>query len=177
MLRSSISADSATLVVGELARALGDALLELLLRDAQRLLPVEQLDEHRDLRSQHVGRHRLDQIVDGADGVAAEDVLRAPVVGGQEDDRRLPRSRPLANQRRRLVAVDAGHDDVEQDQREVLIEDFLQRLPARSRANQAVARIAQDRLDRHQVLVAVVDDEDVDGFPHRDSHTRSSEIS
>ena len=44
-------------------------------------------------------------------------------------------------------------------------------------ANQAVARIAEHRLHRDQVLVAVVDDQDVDGFPHRDSHTRNSEIS
>jgi hypothetical protein len=101
----------------------------------------------------------------------------APVVRRQEDDRRLPRSRPLANQRRGFVAVDAGHDDIQQDQREVLIQDFFQGFAARSRANQAVARIVEDRLYRHQVLIAVVDDEDVDAFPQRDNHTRRREIS
>ena len=103
LMRSSISADSATLVSASSRVRSRDVLFQLLLRDPQRLLAVEQLDEHRDLGSQHVGRHRLDQVIHRADGVAAEHVLRAPVVRGQEDDRRLarPRAAPESTSRSR----------------------------------------------------------------------------
>ena len=51
-----------------------------------------QLDEDRDLRVEHLRDERLEQVVDRADRVAAEDVRVAAVVRGQEDDRRLPRA-------------------------------------------------------------------------------------
>ncbi len=174
-VRSSISADSFEVGGRQLAGALGNGLFELFLALAQRLLPVEQLDEDRHLRPQHVGRDRLDQVIHGADVVAAEHVRRAPVVGGQEDDRRLLRSRPLADQRGRLVAVDVGHHDVEQDQGEVLLEDLAQRLAPGPRPDNPVVRLVEHGLEGDQVLVAVVDDENVD-LVHRDSQTRSREI-
>ena len=55
---------------------------------AQALALAEQLDEHRDLRLQHLGHHRLHQVVDRADLVAAEHRGHLVGRGGEEDDRR-----------------------------------------------------------------------------------------
>ena len=81
--------------LGEFPRPLFDPLLHLAVRLLQRVgrfldrLPLRvQLDEHRDLREQHFRNEWLEQVVDGADRVAAEDVRVALDVGGQKDDRR-----------------------------------------------------------------------------------------
>ena len=111
--RSMISARSAAVGRRELARARAHALLELVARALQRLgLALErlalgeELDEDRDLRLQDLRRERLEEVVDGADRVAAEHVQVAPVVRRQEDDRRVARALALADERGRLVAVE-----------------------------------------------------------------------
>ena len=68
---------------------------------------------------QDLRAERLEEVVDRADRVAAEHVRVAAVVGGQEDDRRLPAALAAADQLGGLVAVEVRHGDVEQDQREV----------------------------------------------------------
>ena len=82
--------------LGELAGPGADAVLQLLVRQQQRLrLALErfallvQLDEDRDLGLQDLRAERLEDVVDGADRIAAEDLRVAAVVRGQEDDRRL----------------------------------------------------------------------------------------
>ena len=114
--------------VGELAVPLGARAAELgellrgellgLLADLPVLLP--QLDEDRDLRAQDLRVERLEDVVDRADLVAAEDVLLLLRERRQEDDR--DRARPLAllDHLGRLEPVHARHLDVEQDDREVV---------------------------------------------------------
>ena len=57
-------------------------------RELPRLGP--QVDEDRDLRPQHPRVEGLGQIVDGADGVAAQGEVGVPVGRGEKDDRDVP---------------------------------------------------------------------------------------
>jgi len=61
----------------------------------------------------------------------------------------------------RLQPVHAGHRHVQQDHREVVGEQRLERLLARTRPHQLVVEDAEDRLQRQEVLRAVVDQEDL----------------
>ena len=69
------------------------------------------------------GIEGLHQVVDGAHVVAAEDVLCVLGDRGQEEDR--DRARPLAvlDQLGGLEAVEPRHLDVEQDRRELVLEE------------------------------------------------------
>jgi hypothetical protein len=92
----------------------------------------------------------------------------AAVIRGQEDDRRVARPLPLPDERGRLVAVEIGHRDVEQDEGEVAREDLAQSVASGPRADEAVARIRQDRFEREQVLLVVVHEENI----HQRAHAR-----
>ena len=128
--------------------------------DLLRLL--EQVDEHRDLGLQDLRDHRGLDEVDRAQGIAAEDLLLVQVHGGEEDDRRALRALAGADHLRGLEAVHPRHVDVEEDDREVLLQEGAQRLAAGVRADHVLAQLAEDRLQREQLVRAVVDEEDVD---------------
>jgi len=83
---------------------------------------TEDVDENGYLRPQHQRHDRLDQIIDGAEGVSSEHLRVRAFTGGEENDRRVRRPPPLANQLRRLEPVHPRHVDVHQDQGEILIE-------------------------------------------------------
>jgi len=119
-----------------------------------------QVDEDRDLGLEHPGIERLGQVVDRSGRVAAERLLRRPDRGGQEDDRHVTRLGVLLDPRGRLEAVHARHDDVEQDDREFLGEQGLQRLLAGLDGHQDLVQRGQDRVQRDQILHPVVDQED-----------------
>jgi len=80
-----------------------------------------QIDEHVDFRDEHVARHRLEDVVDGADRITLEGGRRAVRVGGDEDNRCVPVGRAAANQLCDAVPIDVGHRDVEQHQGNVLL--------------------------------------------------------
>ena len=126
---------------------------------AQAPLRQVQVDEDLHLRAQHVGIDRREDVVDRAERVA-EAGLHLVGVRGDEDDRRARRSLVLADQLGGLEAVDVGHVDVEQDRRELGLEDLLQRLRARAGADQVVAEVLENGLEDEQLLRQVVDDED-----------------
>ena len=73
------------------------------------------------------------------------------------------RERPLPDQARGLEPVHVGHVDVEQDDRELLLQQAAQRLARRADADDAQVGRLENGLERHQVLPGVVDDEDADG--------------
>ena len=171
----------------QLARPGAHAVLELLLGVEQslglaleRLTLLKQLDEDGDLGLQGFRTERLEHVVDGADRVAAEDMRVAAIVGGQEDDRRLPAAFAAADQLRGLVAIHVGHGHVEQDQREIPLQNFLESFAARRRPHEVVGGVGEDRLERQQVLLVIVHDQDVDLRHHvrvpSDSVTRWSPI-
>ena len=123
--------------------------------------PME-LHEHSDLGPKHLGHDRLEQKVHRPDGVAPEHVRVGALVGGQEDDRSVPRAVALPDQVGELEAVHAGHLDVHQDQREVVAQQPAQRLDAGAGPDEVLTQLAQRRLEDEEVAGRVVDHEDVD---------------
>jgi hypothetical protein len=128
--------------------------------DLLRLLEEVHEDEH--LRAQDLRHHRRLDEVHRPERVAARDHRVVVAERGEEDDRRLLRALALADQGGGLEAVHARHVDVEQDHREVGLQQLLQRLAARGGLHQVLAEVAQDRLEREQLVRAVVDEQDVD---------------
>jgi hypothetical protein len=120
---------------------------------------LEQLDEDRDLGAQDDGIEGLDDVVDGAGLVAAEDVLGRGREAGQEDDRDRPVLLLPADRRRRLEAVHARHLHVEQDDRELFRLQAADRLLARGSGNHPRAERLEEQLERTQAVGVVVDDQ------------------
>src|SRR6266545_3258889 len=117
----------------------------------------EELDENRPLRSQDVRLERLQQIVDGAVGVPAEDMGGVTAQRSDEDDRYVSALRPLLDELRRLEPVEARHLNVEQDEREISGQQVAQRFFARAALHQLVAERIQHRFERDQIARVVVD--------------------
>ncbi len=140
------------------------------LPEAGRLTPhllglAEELDEDRDLGAQHLGHHRRQDVVDGAQRVPARHVGLV-AVGGDEDDGRVLAARTGADQRRGLEAVHDRHVDVEEDDGEVAVEEVLERLLARERLDDVLAQLGEDGLDGDELVRVVVDHQDLATVPH-----------
>jgi hypothetical protein len=127
------------------------------------VLPV-QLDEDADLRAENLGLERLEHVVDRACRVAAEHVLLVLGDRGQEDDRNVLRPLPPLDQLRGLEAVEPRHLDVEEDARKLLLQQCPQCFLSRPGADQVLPERLQDRLEREEVLVDVVDEEETDAL-------------
>ena len=136
-------------------------LAEQRLAAAQLDRPLPQVDEDRDLRPEDLRVERLHQVVHGARLVAPEDVLGVLGDRRQEEDRDGARPLSLLDQLGGLEAVEPGHLDVQQDRREVVVEEVAERLLARVRADELRPERLQDRLERQQVLGPVVDEQDL----------------
>ncbi len=130
------------------------------LRTLQRPAARLELGEHRHLRPQQIGVEWLEQIVDRADPVSAGDLGHLVLRRGQEHDRDIPGARPLLDQLRRFEPVEPRHPDVEQDHREVLLEQHPQRSVAGCRGSERVPERLEHRLERAQILRLVVDEQD-----------------
>ena len=131
-----------------------------------------QLDEDRNLRAQDVRVERLEDVVDSAGLVPAEDVLVVLRDRRHEDDRDVPRALTLLDQRRRFEAVQDRHLHVEQDHRDVVVKEPAQSVFAGMGIEELLAERLEDRLEREQVLGPVVDEKDLGQsglrcFPHR----------
>ena len=83
-------------------------------------------------------------------------------VGGNENDRRQGGLFALANVSGRLVAVHVRHVDVEEDHREVMLQDELQRVGARPGCHHVFVELFQDRAQNQEVLGKIVHDQYVD---------------
>ena len=123
-------------------------------------LQAVQLDEHRDLGPKDGRVERLEQVVDGADLVAAEHGVLVAAGRGQEDDRDVGAAVALLDHGRRLEAVDAGHLHVEDDHCEVPGQQMAQGLLPRPGPHHGVAEGFEHGLHGEQVLGAVVDEEE-----------------
>ena len=125
------------------------------------LLPLpEQLDEHVDLTLQQMRVDRLEQEVDGACFVTAEDppVLRR--ASGDEDDRHPARPLGAAHQLCQLEAAHFRHLHVNERERHVVREQQLERLHAIRGPQHAHAGIFEQRLEHVEVVRHVIDGED-----------------
>ncbi len=144
------------------AQLLGFAQHQHLVGELLALAP--QLDEGVDLVPQDARIDGLRQEVDRAGFVAVEDALRAVRAGGHEDDGDAPRAFGPAHQLGELEAVHVGHLHIEDGERELVLEQQLERLVARGRRGDRQPVLAQQRLEGDEVLVDVVDQQDLDGF-------------
>ena len=88
---------------------------------------LEQLDEHRDLGLQDDRIDRLEHIIDRAHRIAAQQMLGFLIDRRQEDDRDALGLVAAADDLGGLIAVHAGHVDVEQDDREFALEEVPER--------------------------------------------------
>ena len=124
-----------------------------------------QLHEDRHLGAQHLRHDRLEQEIDRAQIVTAEQVLFIPIAG-EEKNRDLPRSRAAADQLGGFKAVHLGHSHVQQDGREIVVQKVAERLLAGVRQHQFFAQTAERRLQRHKVLRCIVHQKNLDPAFH-----------
>ena len=139
---------------GLLARA------ELLLLDADRPLRAVEVREHARLGAQHLGLEGLEEKVDRAVRVAAEDLARVAAGGGDEDDGGAREACVRLDQPGQREPVHARHLHVDQHERELAAEQVLERLRARGGHHQGLTEGLQHRTERQQVRGQVVDHED-----------------
>src|SRR6266496_2902443 len=131
-------------------------------RSQQRRLLAElpvlhvQIYEHRNLGAQHPWVERLGDVVDGASRVTAERIVGLAVQRGEEDDRHVPRPGTSLDVGGSLESVHSRHQDVEQDDGELIAEQRLERGVPRARRDQFLVERAEDRLERDEVLWAIV---------------------
>ena len=120
-----------------------------------------QLDKHRDFRSQHFGNDGLEEEVDRAEVVTAEQVFIA-LVPGQKQNRRVPGTRAAADQLGCLEAVHVRHLDIQQHRRELILQQIAQRLGSGIGEDQIFAERIQGGFQGHQILGRIIDQQDLD---------------
>jgi hypothetical protein len=119
-----------------------------------------ELGEHHHLGAQELGVERLQEVVDGTQAVPARDVFHLVPRRGQKHDRDIAGPGALFDQFRSLQAVEPGHPHVQEDHREVLLEQHPQRAVPGARGDQRVAERLEHGLQRAQVFRLIVDEQD-----------------
>ena len=146
----------------ELGGARRDALLQLGVHLLELARLAVELDEDLDLGPQHLRNDRHRDVVDRAHLVAAQAIHVGQMNGGDEDHRGLLEPRMLADHRGELEAVEVRHADVHQDDRDLRLQQILQRLLAGRGLDQVFVELMQDDLVAQQLGRLVVDQQDVD---------------
>ena len=90
-----------------------------------------------------------------------------------EDDRDVRGALAPLDQLCELVAVEVGHLDVEQDACEVVEEQLLERSGAGRHGDEPVSERLEDGLEREEVLLVVVDQQDARRAAHAPTSTHS----
>jgi hypothetical protein len=88
--------------------------------------------------------------------------IEHPVLAREHDHRCRLQLRVLLDKRTGLVAVEARHHDVDEDEPRLVIGDLRERVEAVFGENHVVARLAEEHLGAAPDGVAVVDDQDLD---------------
>ena len=146
----------------ELGRALAHAPLQLGIEPLELPGLAIKLGEDLDLGAQHLRHDRDRHVIDRAHLVAAQAIDIVHLHGGDEDDRGLLEARMLADHGRELKAVELRHADVDQHDRDVVLEQKFQRLARRARLDQVLAETAQNLLVGEQLRGLIVDQQNVD---------------
>src|SRR6266446_1387438 len=146
---------------GQRSRPLLNQLFELSAIPPQLLLGLVELHEHGYLGPHDGGDHWGEDEVDRSEIVAPTHVDLGVVERGDEDDRGHLRSRSLTNQSGGLEAVHPRHPHVEQDDREVLLQELAQGVWAGSGFDDVLTERGQDCLHRETFGGVVVHEQDV----------------
>ena len=130
-----------------------------------------QRDEHGHLRLEDDRLVRLERIVGRPGRASPQHAGLVATARADENDRRVRRCRPSANQGGGFEPVQTRHVDIEKDQRELAFDQAAQRQRARGRADEFDAGLRKHRLHREQVGRLVVNDQegDVQLFSERES--------
>src|SRR4051812_4048817 len=88
--------------------------------------------------------------------------IEHPILAREHDHWRRLQLRVLLDERAGLVAVEARHHDVDEDEPRLVIGDLRERIEAVFGENHFVARLAEKHLRASPDGVAVVDDQDLD---------------
>ena len=120
--------------------ALGDPLLQLGVEPLELPGLAIELGEDADLGPQHFRHDRHRNVVDRAHLVAAQVIDVGQMDRRDENHRDLLEARMLADHRRELEAVELRHADVDQDDRDLVLEQLLQRFLAGRRLDEILAR-------------------------------------
>jgi hypothetical protein len=115
--------------------------------------------EHRCLREQDVGVDRLGEKVDGTESIGPAYSRVVVMARRDEHDRQVLRPLPSTDQLRRLEAIHAGHLDVEEDERDVGLEQPGKRLRARGGGDDRPVQRSERGLQRDEVRGDVIDDQ------------------
>src|SRR5207244_1452846 len=146
---------------------------EIPLRLQQRRLPLpfaalfEHLDESPHLGLQNIRRERLEDVIDATKRVALADVDIALADGCKKDDGRVTGFFPLPDQGCGLKAIYIGHFDIQQDDRNLVPQQILQRLGTRTCLHEILVQALEYAFQREQILAAIIDKKDVDLFGGR----------
>jgi hypothetical protein len=125
-----------------------------------------QIEKYRNLGPENLRHDWCQDVVDRPQRIAAGDE-HVVAKRRDEDDRRVLRVLSLANQGGRLEPVHTRHVDIEQDHREIAIEQALERLAAGVGGDDVRAEVLQQRGKRQQLVGAVVDNQDRESVVRR----------
>src|SRR5258706_14490515 len=114
-----------------------------------------------DCLEQRLLRERLGEIAVGPGEPAARAIEHA-VLAREHDHRRRLELRVLLDERAGLVAVQARHHDVDEDDARLVIRNLGERVEAVLGENDFVASLAQEKLRAAPDRVAIVDHENLD---------------
>ena len=124
------------------------------------------LDEYPYFRPQHFGNDRHRHVVHRAHRITADAVDIGQVNRRNENDRRFLKARMLPQHGSKLEAVEFRHADVDQNDRDLVLEQELQCLARRRRLDEILAKLVEDHIVGEQLIGLVVDQEYVDFIGH-----------
>ena len=125
---------------------------------------IEEVEEDLGLAAQDVGFDRLLNEVHRPGLIAAEASLVVRAARRDEDDGHVARPRRSPHVFGQLEAVHAGHLHVEQRQGDVMREQQFQRLVAGAGLEERQAVAPKQGLEREQIFLQIVHQEDGDGI-------------
>jgi hypothetical protein len=156
-LQLSVALSQRSFVLGSQLGACG---AQLFIDSLELSATLVKLDQYRHFAAQDLLDDRHRDVVDRAELVALQPVELADVHRGDEDDRRAFKPRMLAHQTCHLEAVHLRHVHVEQDRRELLLEQPFQGLGAGKRPDALHSQPVQDGLVRQQPGRLIVHEQD-----------------
>ena len=142
--------------------SLGDATLELLIELLELSRLAIELGENLDLGAQNLGNDWHRHVIDGPHLIGAQAIDVRQMDGRDEDDRGALEPRMLADHRRQLEAVELRHAHVDEDDRNLLLEQVFQRFLGRSGFDQPLVQPGEDGLIAQELGRLVVDQQDID---------------
>ena len=154
----------------QLVGALADPELEVRIELFKLLGLAEQLDEDPHLGAQQFRNDGDRYIVDGAKLIAPQAIHVGHLDGGDEDDSRLAEARVIADDLGKLKTVEIRHDDIDQNDRDLMLEELLQGLVRGAGPDDLFVQLLQDRFDAQQLRGLIVDKKYLYTFRHSIDH-------